>query len=453
MIKQQTILLISANRFDKPYPVYPIGLSYVATYLKEKLPDYRVQIFDLYLNSFEELDFIIQQLQPKYIGISLRNADDANSLSKGSFIENYRNIISLIQKISRATIVIGGAGFSIYPEKLYSLLQPHFGIYGEGEKNFYQLINCLDNGENFRHIEGLVYSSSENIIVNKRINYCRDLSLNFENNLTDYYWKHSGMLSVQTKRGCPYKCIYCSYPVIEGKKIRTLNTDKILAALEDLYYGKGINYVFFTDSVFNIENKYNHELADKIIRSGMKIKWGAYFTFKNLDEALLRKLKQSGLTHVEFGTESLSNQTLKNYGKSFKVSEVIEKSDMCRTLGIDFIHFIILAGYGETDETINETFENSKKIGLTAFFPFVGMRIYPGTRLQQLAINDGTISADDDLMEPKYYISKHVDHSTLQARANATGKNWIFPDTDFSENMKKFRSKNKKGPLWEYSLS
>ena len=51
MIKQQTILLISANRFDKPYPVYPIGLSYVATYLKENLPDYRVQIFDLYLNS------------------------------------------------------------------------------------------------------------------------------------------------------------------------------------------------------------------------------------------------------------------------------------------------------------------------------------------------------------------------------------------------------------------
>ncbi len=453
MTATPTILLISANQFDKPYPVYPIGLSYIATYLKEKLPHYRVEIFDLFLNDFEKLESVIELLNPKYIGISLRNVDDANSLSKGSFIENYRKAIALIRKVSRATIIAGGAGFSIFPEKLHRLLKPDFGIYGEGEASFHQLINCLDKGVNFKHIEGLVYKSGQQVIMNKRKHYCHDLALNFENNLTDFYWQHSGMLSVQTKRGCPYKCIYCSYPVIEGKKIRTLNTDKILAALEDLYYNKGINYVFFTDSVFNIENKYNHELADKIIRSGMKIKWGAYFTFKNLDEALLRKLKQSGLTHVEFGTESLSDRSLKNYGKSFTVSEVIEKSDMCRTLGIDFIHFIILAGYGETDETINETFENSKKIGLTAFFPFVGMRIYPRTRLQQLAINDGTISADDDLLEPRYYISKHVDLSTLQTRADATGKNWIFPDKDFSENMKKFRIKNKKGPLWEYSLS
>lgn len=453
MMKPQTILLVSANRFNKPYPVYPLGLSYISTYLKEKLPHYRIEIFDLYLNGFDELSSLIHQLKPAYIGISLRNVDDANSLSKNSFIENYQHIITLIKKISKAVIIVGGAGFSIYPEILYNLLQPHFGIYGEGEMSFLNLVHSLDQADEYRHIEGLVYRSEAGVIVNKRKSYCHDLTLHFENSLADFYWQHSGMLSIQTKRGCPYKCIYCSYPVIEGKKIRTLNTDKIVSALENLYYNKGINYVFFTDSVFNIENEYNHELADKIIQSGMKIKWGAYFTFKNLKESLLKKLKQSGLTHVEFGTESLSDRTLKNYGKSFTVKEVIEKSDLCRKLAIDFVHFIILGGYGETDETVNETFENSKKIGLTAFFPFVGMRIYPGTRLQQLAVNDGTISPNDELLEPCYYISKNVELSTLKARANATGKNWIFPDADFSENIKKLRIKNKKGPLWEYSLS
>ncbi len=413
---------------------------------------YKVEIFDLYLNSFEQLEATIQLLQPKYCGVSLRNIDDANSMSKGNFIGGYRKLISTIRLAGDAKIILGGAGFSIFPEKLYGQLQPDFGIYGEGEESFVQLLNCLDYNLEFRNIEGLVYTSGGLVLVNKRSNYCHDLALSFESKLTGFYWNHSGMLSVQTKRGCPYKCIYCSYPVIEGKKIRTLNTDRILETLSDLYYNQGINYVFFTDSVFNIENKYNHELADKIIRSGIKIKWGAYFTFKNLDEALMIKLKAAGLTHIEFGTESLSDRTLKNYGKSFSAKEVIEKSDMCRTLGIDFVHFIILAGYGETEETVNETFENSRKIGLTAFFPFVGMRIYPGTRLHQLAVQDRTISRDDDLLEPRYYISKQVDLSTLQLRANATGKNWIFPDKDFSANIKKFRSKNKKGPLWEYSL-
>ena len=74
--------------------------------------------------------------------------------------------------------------------------------------------------------------------------------------------------------------------------------------------------------------------------------------------------------------------------------------------------FMILGGIGETDDTINETFENSKKIKHTVFFPFVGMRIYPNTILHQKAIEEGVVSKDDDLLEPRYYISKNVDLTT-----------------------------------------
>jgi radical SAM superfamily enzyme YgiQ (UPF0313 family) len=449
---KDNILLISANQFDKPYPVYPIGLSYIATYLKERLPGYNVEIYDMYTDGFENLQFIIKELQPKYLGISLRNVDDADSLHGGSFVKNYISVIEIIRSVSNAKVIIGGAGFSIFPEKLFTLLRPDFGIYGEGEKSFYELIQCLDTGSDCRSIEGLVFDSAGKLSINARMNYCCDLDLSFDDKLTDFYWQNSGMIGVQTKRGCPYTCIYCSYPGIQGKRIRTLNTDKILETLTHLYYTRGIDYVFFTDSVFNIANDYNIELAEKIIRSGIKIRWGAYFTFKDLDEALLKKLKQAGLTHIEFGTESLSDVTLKNYGKSFSVKEVVEKSEMCTKIGINFVHFIILAGYGETDATVNETFENSKKIGPTAFFPFVGMRIYPGTKLHDLAIKDGVVSEKDDLIVPKYYISKDVELSSLKTRAEASGRRWFFPDQDFSENIKKLRSKNKKGPLWEYSL-
>ncbi len=452
-MKQQTILLISANRFDKPYPVYPIGLSYISSYLKEKLPHYKVVVYDLYLNGYDELQSIIHLHRPKYIGVSLRNVDDANSLSRGSFFGRYKELIDILRGLCDAKIIVGGAGFSIFPERFYNLLRPDFGIYGEGEKSFLELINCMDFGTDASNIEGLVYIKNGKVLVNKRQHHCQDLTLNFENNLIDYYWQHSGMLNVQTKRGCPYKCIYCSYPVIEGPRIRTLNTDEIVNTLKDLYFNKGINYVFFTDSVFNIENEYNHELADKIISSGIRIKWGAYFTVKNLNEKLLIKLKQSGLTHVEFGTESLSDLTLKKYGKSFRVRDVIEKSELCRKHGIHFAHFMILAGYGETDETINETYQNSKKIGPTVFFPFVGMRIYPGTKLHELAIKDGTIDRNDDLLEPRYYLSKNVDLLSLQPRAAATGRSWIFPDIDVSEKTKRLKAKNLKGPLWEHLLS
>jgi radical SAM superfamily enzyme YgiQ (UPF0313 family) len=199
---------------------------------------------------------------------------------------------------------------------------------------------------------------------------------------------------------------------------------------------------------------YNIELAERIIASGIKIHWGAYFFPKGMDEKLLSLLKKSGLVHIEFGTESISDRTLKCYGKHFTVDDILSQSEICTKLDIDYAHFLILAGYGETDETVDETYENSKRIPRTVFFPFVGMRIYPGTPLYDIAINEGIITIEDDLITPKYYISKQVTLETLQVRAKASGRRWVFPDEDTSvitNRMRKLRGK--KGPLWEYLMS
>ena len=77
-------------------------------------------------------------------------------------------------------------------------------------------------------VGGLVYNNVKGIVINEKADDLQDLNLGFDENLIGYYWQNSGMLNIQTKRGCPYKCIYCTYPLIEGKKVRTLNTDKIV---------------------------------------------------------------------------------------------------------------------------------------------------------------------------------------------------------------------------------
>lgn len=448
------ILFISANKFKTPYPVYPIGISYLETYFNLNIPEYNTLNFDFIDSSIEEYEQYLRTNKPSFICISLRNIDDVNSTSKESFLEWYKIIIESTRKSSDSLIIIGGSGFSVFPVKMFEYLNPDFGIYGEGEESLSRLIKSIIKNNIDYSIEGLVYKSTDNqIIFNKKTQYVKNLDLCFDSQMLDYYWKSSGMLSVQTKRGCPYDCIYCTYPLIEGKKVRTLSPEKIVDSLKELYFKRNINYIFFTDSVFNINNDFNFELAERIIKSKINIKWGAYFTFKNLDEKLLVILKKSGLSHIEFGTESLSDITLKNYGKLFTFKEIKEKSDLCNRLDIDFAHFLILAGYGETDDTINETFENSKKINNTVFFPFIGMRIYPGTILQKYAVTEGLISESDDLLNPKYYISKNVNIDTLKSRAKLTSKRWIFPDEDLSKTMTKMRDKNKKGLLWEYLLS
>ncbi len=452
-MNNRKILLISANKLTIPYPVYPIGISYIYTYLKSKLPTFQFKIFDFNFDNEDGLHGILKDFNPDYIGVSIRNIDDANSYEKSNFVSSHKELIGLIRKFSNGKIIIGGAGFSIYPEKLFKYLNPDFAIYGEGEKSFYELICCIENNISYNNVDGLIYNEKNKTFFNSKNNYLRELDVCFEKRLLDYYWKNSGMLNIQTKRGCHFNCIYCTYPVIEGRQIRTLSTDKIVESLSELYYNEGINYVFFTDSVFNIENEYNIELAEKIIRSKIDISWGAYFFPKGMNEKLLVLLKKSGLKHIEFGTESLSDTTLKNYRKHFSVEDIIKQSALCNKVGIDFAHFLILCGYGETKDTINETFENSKKIGRTVFFPFVGMRIYPGTELQSIAIKESVIDIDDDLIESKYYIAKNIDINTLKQKAKGTGKQWVFPDEDNTEIMKKLRLlRDKKGPLWEYLI-
>lgn len=449
-MKENKILFISANQHTNPYPVYPIGLSYITTYLHDRLPNYNIKVIDLNFTTVEELQSLTKEYNPKYIGVSFRNIDDVNSYNREEFVTHYKNVIDHLRKVSDAKIIVGGSGFSIFPELMFNRLNPDFGVYGEGEQTILNLINTLDKNDDFTGISRLVYKKNGQCVFNKNESFFSDLDLDFDKDLIDFYWQKSGMLNVQTKRGCPYNCIYCTYPLIEGKKVRTLNTDKIVETLKKLYYQKGIDYVFFTDSVFNIKNEYNYELAEKIIASGIKIHWGGYFTFKNLDENLLKVLKKSGLQHVEFGTEAIAEKTLKTYGKNFTVNDVLEKSALCNKLDIDFAHFLITGGYGETDETVDETFENSKHIDNSVFFTFVGMRIYPGTKLQEYAIREGFITRNDHLLEPKYYLSKDVNYETLKERAYKTRKRWVFPDEDTTIITNKLRQRGKKGPLWEY---
>jgi radical SAM superfamily enzyme YgiQ (UPF0313 family) len=278
----------------------------------------------------------------------------------------------------------------------------------------------------------------------------KSLELSFDTGLIDFYWENSGMMNVQTKRGCPHHCIYCTYPLIEGSKVRTLSIARIIETLSDLYFKKKIDYVFFTDSVFNINDRFNKELAETMISKGLKIKWGAYFSPHDLDEKTLRLYKEAGLTHIEFGTESLSDSTLKHYGKHFTVQDVLEVSDACNQADIYYSHFMILGGYGETEESINESFENSKKLENTVFFPYIGMRIYPGTKLYELAVNEKAITPDEDMLEPVYYLAPGINYKTLKERADKTGRRWVFPDEDVVTSMNRMRKRNRKGSLWHH---
>ncbi len=448
------ILLVSANSCGEPYPVYPLALSYLASAISNCFKDAEIKMYDVNIDKEKKLEDVVMSYKPDYIGISLRNIDNVNLYNRKNFIYDYREMVETVKKVSESIVIVGGAGFSIYPEKLFSFLGADFAVVGEGENAICELIEALEKNRDHKSIEGIVYKGENGVKVNKRKSFSPGISFEMDDRLSDFYWLNSGMMNVQTKRGCPYRCIYCSYPVIEGRTVRTLTPGNVVSTIEKAV-AQGKDYFFFTDSVFNMNPEYNREFATMLIEKKINVKWGAYFRPAGTTFSDLELFKKSGLTHIEWGTESFSDPVLKRYGKEFSFNEIKDMTEMCQQLKIYNAHFLILGGYGETKETLKETFERSKLLPWTVFFPFIGMRIYPLTPLYDIAVKEGVISEDDDLMESEYYLSKEVDLSmeNLKELADSTGKRWVFPDEDHAPVLKRLKSKGKRGPLWEFLVS
>jgi radical SAM superfamily enzyme YgiQ (UPF0313 family) len=443
------ILLVSANVCKEPYKVFPLGIMCLHSYMSEHFPKWNLHFFDFNLQSYHEFSILLEKIPFDYIGISLRNCDDVNFYAKNSFIDHYVTICNLAKEKSNATLIAGGPCVSMFPEEILKLLNVDYAVVGEGESSFTELINGLESHKNVNHIEGLAYRNGAHITVNPRTRFITQSHIQFDKQLAQYYFNEGGMLNIQTKRGCPYQCIYCSYPVIDGKHIRTLDVQSVVENIETLYHEQNIDYLFFTDSIFNICEDYNIQLAHRMIESKAKISWGAYFAPHHFKKENMALYKRAGLTHVEFGTDSLSDTQLVNYKKHFTFNDIKQSSDICYELGIFYAHFLILGGIGETEQTLDETFENSKQLKHTVFFPFIGMRIYPNTELYEIAKTENLISKANHL-QPIYYISSNCNLETLVERSKQTGKRWVFPDEEKNPVIDKLRAKKRRGPLWEY---
>ena len=439
------IAMVSANRHKDPYPVYPLGTAYLKSYIQSEIKDSKVDIFDMNMISDEELTNTLKESEYDIICVSIRNVDGANSLDRRGFLPGYKQIVDAIRKATNAPLVIGGAGFSIFPEVFMKELGADFGIKGEGESALSALITDLTSGKVVRDIPNLFVREE---CRNRCCSYIQSPQADYEATLVDYYWKQSGMLNIQTKRGCPYNCIYCTYPEIDGRRVRTMNIDSVIETISKAKLDFGANYWFFTDSVFNINDSFNMEFAEALAKSKLNISWGAYFSPSRLTDEQMALFKRSGLTHIEFGTESFCDQTLDAYGKKFTFDEVLRCSELALKHNVFYSHFLILAGWGETRDHLLRSIENSKCLRHTVIFPYVGMRIYPNTKLCEYAIKENVISMDDNLIEPKYYINNDFDLEFTREIAKATGKAWIFPDEPQDElvNVLKLK-KNKKGPL------
>ena len=446
------VLLISANTLTAPYPVYPLGLDYVAEAIAAH---HQVKIVDL--NHLDAADQVIQAIaafRPDVIGIALRNVDNTDTADPLGFIGYYQSIIERIRAHSEATIVLGGSGFTIFPAEMMTALNADFGIIGEGER-LGLLLHALENYQDTSQIPGVIANHCE-ATVPKPWDRPFHRQIDPTHPHLQYYVKKGGMLNLQSKRGCSFKCIYCTYPHIEGHRLRLIPPQEVAQTAVELQRA-GAKYLFITDSAFNVDYAHSLSVGQAFKSAGLSIPWGAFFAPTTPPERYFRQLADAGLTHVEFGTESLSNAILKNYRKPFRYKHVVAAHDAALEAGLYIAHYFLLGGPGEDSDSLNETLKNIDHLKKAVLFFFCGMRIYPHTALYDIALEQGQISASQDLLEPVFFQSDALSSQEIirQVKRRANGRaNWIIGagGDDTAQLVAQLYDRGHTGPLWEHLI-
>ena len=447
------ILLISVNRERMPYPVFPLGLAYIIRALREA--GHEMEVMDLCFSQevSADLNDTLHRFRPDLIGISLRNLDNLTYPTSVSYLKEVEEVIGICRRSSSSRLVIGGSGFSLAPKEILQYLDVDFGIVGEGEEILPELVRSLERGDPISPSHCLLVKEKPFLhsIEGARVSPIRGPDRDLFQ--TKRYLEEGGMGNIQTKRGCPFSCIYCTYPLLEGKRIRLRETEEVVEEIRRLAE-EGVDYIYFVDDIFNYPPSFAEDLCREMIRKKVNVKWSAFVSPGFLNEELLKWMKEAGCVGIEFGTDSGSARMLENYGKEFTQEEIIQSSKICSKLMVNHCHYLLFGGPGEDEETIDESFRLMDQLDPTAIIAMLGIRIYPGTEMEKISLSQGVIRQDSNLIYPHFYISPALGgrlKEMIQEKALARN-HWIVPGLEINitqslmEQIRRFRVR---GPLWE----
>jgi len=443
------IFLISSNVSTDPYPVYPLGMAVVASALTTA--GHRVCQYDYLADgrSASRMREALQKFVPDFVGISLRNIDNVDSFSAedGWYLDDVRTLVREVRQATAAPVIVGGPGFSIMPQDILEYIAADFGVVGEAERTLCDLIGQLEQRQS---VPRIINQNSVLLSANEMASPC------WEEKLIRFYVERSGMVNLQTKRGCQHKCLYCSYPKLEGHRLRPADARAVVDEIQRLQQAFGVKTIFFTDSVFNDSAGHYLNFAEELLRRNLDITWYGFFRPQGMGLKELRLLKRSGLTAMEVGTDAASDATLDGLKKEFRFEDVIAFNRICIKTEIPTAHFIIFGGPDETLATVEEGLKNIQKLKKCVVFAFAGIRIHPNTGLYGRALREGLISKNNSLLKPVYYFSTNLDsqamNTTIQ-KAFHGRRDRIFPPGEALVRMATMNRFGYRGLLWDKLIS
>lgn len=350
------------------YYVFPIGLGYVVSSMKQK----GFNVFCLNLCHYEESieKLLFECIKNKEIDVLCTGA-------MSCYWNEVDEVLIAAKRIKPELVtVVGGAIITADPRFALENMQIDFGVIGEGEDTMVEFAGALCKGSDIGRIKGLAFFDKDNkfIITSPRQPIANlDLlpfpdyeGLEFDKWVSAEYLVQplagvsyfdisdkNRICDLITSRGCPFSCTFCYHPL--GLKYRQRSMDNVLLEIDYLVKKFNINIFNLLDELFSLDEERIYDFIKRIKK--YNIRWAAQWRAGNVNKSILKALKDSAILQIGIGVESMSDKILRSMKKGTTKAQVEQAYELALNEGVRAVGNIILGDPEETEQTIKESID------------------------------------------------------------------------------------------------
>ncbi len=404
------------QKIMKPYP--PLGILSISAFLSKS--GIENEVFDTTFSSFEEQKKFIDEHRPKYIGVY------TNLMSKLNVIRLI-NYVKSRPELQKTTIFVGGPDVT-YNVENYLGIGADVVIIGEGEQTTFELISTMEVPFNpfLDHIDGIAYKNATGEITRTkeraRIKEVDSLPWPARNKIDiskylDTWKKYHGKstLNLNTQRGCPYTCRWCSTAVY-GQSYRRRSPEEVVKEMLHLQDTYSVESIWFVDDVFTVSHEWLKKFKEQVRLHDLNMPYECISRADRMNEEVIELLQESGCYRIWIGAESGSQEIIDAMDRRVEVGKVQEMIQKCNEAGIETGTFIMLGYPGEKKADIKATVQHLKKSNPTHFtititYPIKGTSLYNQLENEFVKKLDWSTTTDRDIDFNRPYSRKFYDYA------------------------------------------
>jgi pyruvate-formate lyase-activating enzyme len=291
-------------------------------------------------------------------------------------------------KNERVVTVIGGTFPTSIPETL--LTHSDFVVRQEGDETLPDLLNALQTGRDLRKVPGISYKINESKVVHnpdrplvKDIDIIPDLSL-IHGWCELRAWKlvfrlKQHMQIVQTSRGCPFTCSFCTVPMMFNKgTYRVRSIDSVIEEIKSKIAETDCRRFMFVDNYFGAQRPHAKALLRRILEEGIEFNCFAFTRLEVYnDPEFLTLLKQAGFDPLLIGFESFNDGALQSFEKSQTSAQIIEAINTIKAHNLRISGSFIIGSDEDTVDSIRTTIDSAIRYGIDNF-TILPLSVIPG---------------------------------------------------------------------------